>query len=96
MEQAWYRLGIAYLNWNKSATRKVLDSRPPSPYGKLLLAELQVPTLPEEQVEGAEEDYSPATEHEPHYGLRTQQRYTALWLPREESPGRRDCRKLAP
>jgi len=41
MEQAWYRLGIAYLNWNKSATRKLLDSRPPSPYGKLVLAELQ-------------------------------------------------------
>ncbi len=41
MEQARYRLGIAYLNWSKAAARELIDSSVPSPYGKILLAELQ-------------------------------------------------------
>lgn len=41
MEQAWYRLGIAYLNWSKAATRELIDSSVQSPYGKILLAELE-------------------------------------------------------
>jgi tetratricopeptide (TPR) repeat protein len=40
MEQASYRLGVAYLNWSKAAARKLLDLPAPSPYGKILLAEL--------------------------------------------------------
>src|SRR5207247_1044983 len=38
MEQAWYRLGIAYLNWSKATSRKLIDSRPRSGWGSLLLA----------------------------------------------------------
>ena len=38
MEQAQYGLGIAYLNWSKAAARQLLASRPPSPYGRILLA----------------------------------------------------------
>ena len=41
MEEAWYRLGIAYLNWSRSAARKLIDSSDPSGFGKILLAELQ-------------------------------------------------------
>jgi len=41
MEQTWYRLGIAYLNWSKAAARQLVDSPVRSPYGRLLLAELQ-------------------------------------------------------
>lgn len=40
MEQAWYKLGIAYLNWSKSAARKLVASSPPSVYRELLLADL--------------------------------------------------------
>jgi tetratricopeptide (TPR) repeat protein len=41
MEQGWYRLGITYMNWSKAAARKLVNSSLPSPYGKILLAELQ-------------------------------------------------------
>ncbi len=41
MEEAWYRLGIAYLNWSKAAARELIDSSVRSPYGKILLAELE-------------------------------------------------------
>jgi Tfp pilus assembly protein PilF len=41
MEEVWYRLGIAYLNWSRSAARKLIDSSDPSGFGKILLAELQ-------------------------------------------------------
>src|SRR5213596_2887229 len=40
LEQAWYRLGITYLNWSKATVRQLLNSPTPSPYGKILLAEL--------------------------------------------------------
>ena len=41
MEEAWYRLGIAHLNWSRAAARKLIDSPDPAGYGKILLAELQ-------------------------------------------------------
>lgn len=41
LEQAWYRFGLCYLNWSKAVARKLVDSREPSPYGKILLGELQ-------------------------------------------------------
>ncbi len=40
MEQAWYRLGIAYLNWSKSAGRQLAASPSTSVYRKLLLGDL--------------------------------------------------------
>lgn len=41
MDQPWYGLGIAYLNWSKLTARKLIEAKPRSPYGTLLLAELQ-------------------------------------------------------
>ena len=41
MEEAGYRLGIAYLNWSRWAARQLVDSVDASVYGKVLYAELQ-------------------------------------------------------
>jgi Tfp pilus assembly protein PilF len=41
MEQASYRLGIAYLNWSKVAARKLVRAEPRSGWGELLLAEFE-------------------------------------------------------
>ena len=41
MEQASYRLGIAYLNWSKVTARKLIDVRPRSGWGELLLADFE-------------------------------------------------------
>ncbi len=41
MEQAWYGLGVCYLNWSRVAGRKLVASQRQSPYGKILLAELE-------------------------------------------------------
>ena len=41
MEQASYRLGITYLNWSKVTARKLIDVRPRSGWGDLLLADFE-------------------------------------------------------
>ncbi len=71
MEQAWYGLGIAYLNWSKGAARQLLASRPPSPYGNILLAEFLAASG---AASAAEENYKAAvdalpSEVEAHLGL---------------------------
>ena len=41
IEQASYRLGVTYLNWSKVTARKLIDVRPRSGWGDLLLADFE-------------------------------------------------------
>jgi predicted Zn-dependent protease len=41
MEEAWYRLGIGYLDWSRMAAKQLVDSADSCAYGRVLLAELQ-------------------------------------------------------
>ncbi|MBI1941803.1 MAG: tetratricopeptide repeat protein, partial [Acidobacteria bacterium] len=85
MEQAWYRLGIAYMNWSKAAGLDLVDAAPPSPYGNILLAELQAVAG---IVGDAEKNYRRAVETMPDW-IEARLALGRFFLDLEKSPERR-------